>query len=788
MKKTLLFLAFIFICQNGFSQAISVNSTTYTVPQLVQNVLFGSSASAACAGTVSNITWSTGNTGTNNSTNGIGYFTNTNPSFPLANGVILSTGLATAAPGPNTTTQGNGTWPGDPQLLAYLQSLGVALPSDTHFNATILEFDFVPLSSTMSFDFLFASEEYGTFQCSYSDAFAFFLTNLTTGSAPVNLALVPSTPDPISVTTIRNNANNNSCPSVNPTYFGSYTAPPSAAASAAATNFNGLTVQMTAASVVTPNDLYHIKLVIADRNDSSYDSAVFLAGGSFNIGSAITSGSGFNNPSYTIADGTAICFGGSRDIVFGASSIAGATYTWYLGTNPIFSGPSNTYTVTQPGNYTVTVTLPSGCQYSSTNAFVVEFLPQFPLSQPLDLTEPTGIFNLGSNTPVMLNGANPTNYEISYHLSLIDAQNIANPIVNTTTFPGTNGQVIYVAIQDLVGAGCTEVKSFILNTSCSTITNPSANQSICIGGDPAQLCVNTTFSGVDAIEYVYFTTPQSGDAMYTGGVLLGYATPNASGVACYDPAALGNLGSLPNLSGTYYIYAIANPAPVDLTCRPFQLIQVDVTTNATVTLTSAAATTNQTVCVNSPITPITYTFGGSATGATVTGLPAGVTATVSGTTITISGSPNTTLGSPFGYTVNTTGGSCGTASLSGTITVNPLAVIILTSTVATTNQTVCINSPITPITYNFGGTATGATVTGLPGGVTASTTGNTVTISGTPITSVGSPFSYTITTTGGNCGFPSLSGTITVSPTATLTLTSAGSTTSQTVCIGSPIT
>ena len=42
-------------------------------------------------------------------------------------------------------------------------------------------------------------------------------------------------------------------------------------------------------------------------------------------------------------------------------------------------------------------------------------------------------------------------------------------------------------------------------------------------------------------------------------------------------------------------------------------------------LSSAASTTNQTVCSDKAITAIAYTLGGGATGATITGLPAGVT-------------------------------------------------------------------------------------------------------------------------------------------------------------------
>jgi hypothetical protein len=50
-----------------------------------------------------------------------------------------------------------------------------------------------------------------------------------------------------------------------------------------------------------------------------------------------------------------------------------------------------------------------------------------------------------------------------------------------------------------------------------------------------------------------------------------------------------------------------------------------------------------------------------------------------------------------------------------TITVNPTNTITLTSAVGTDNQTPCINTAITDITYATTG-ATGATVSGLPTG------------------------------------------------------------------------
>jgi hypothetical protein len=62
-------------------------------------------------------------------------------------------------------------------------------------------------------------------------------------------------------------------------------------------------------------------------------------------------------------------------------------------------------------------------------------------------------------------------------------------------------------------------------------------------------------------------------------------------------------------------------------------------------------------------------------------------------------------GGTYTYTVNLTGG-CGTISKTGTIIVSPTNTILFSSLVGTDNQTVCINIPITHITY----TTTGATV------------------------------------------------------------------------------
>ena len=117
---------------------------------------------------------------------------------------------------------------------------------------------------------------------------------------------------------------------------------------------------------------------------------------------------------------------------------------------------------------------------------------------------------------------------------------------------------------------------------------------------------------------------------------------------------------------------------------------------------------------------------------------------------------NATSGNAITVTLTVTN-SCG-ATKSDQITVNVIGNTLALNS-ANNTQTICTGNTITPIQYTFGGGATGATVTGLPTGVTATTTGNTITITGTPT----SAFSYTISTTGG-CGTVTLNGSVSLTP------------------------
>lgn len=441
----------------AFSQSIVIDTNTHTVPQLVNNVLINSPCVSA-----TNINWSTG---TNfGSTNGIGYFTNTNPNFPMQSGVILSTGNVVDSAGPNTSVLSSGTptWTGDSDLEATLASAGITMNST---NATVLEFDFTPISSNFDFDFLFASEEYGNYQCQFSDAFAFILTNTVTGIS-TNLAVVPGTNDPISVLTIRNFLYNSICPSVNAQYFGSFNGGSNAQTSA--TNFNGQTVVMNASAMLTPNTLYRIKLVIADRGDFQSDSAVFLSSGSFNIGQEVL------GADLTVANNTAICLGQNTTLTTNLSA-SNFTFVWKKD-GAILPGETNpTLVVSQPGTYEVTYTnIVMPCQVV-TDAIIVEFYPTFATNNPRDLYKCNSgsasyIYNLNLNTTQINSGANPA-FSISYFANVADAN--ANVSAISTSYSSAGNQTIYARIVNPT-TGCFVVKNFqILLVSPAVATQPN---------------------------------------------------------------------------------------------------------------------------------------------------------------------------------------------------------------------------------------------------------------------------------------------------------------------------
>jgi|GEM_PF-1683991 len=184
------------------------------------------------------------------------------------NGIMLSSGSIANAVGPNTSHSisfAAGT-PGDSQLNG--------LSGYPTYDASILEFDFVPSSTKISFQYVFASDEYNEWVgSSFNDVFAFFVNG-------VNCAVLPGGM-PVSINTV--NAGNGSTP---PSNIGLYVNndpfdAPIAPAPLLNTQMDGLTKILGCEATTTPGVINHIKLAIADASDRIYDSNVFIKAGSF---------------------------------------------------------------------------------------------------------------------------------------------------------------------------------------------------------------------------------------------------------------------------------------------------------------------------------------------------------------------------------------------------------------------------------------------------------------------------------------------------------------------------
>ncbi len=250
----------------GFSDAQLVTDNTYTPQQLVTNFLIGSGVTA------SNIVF-TGNA------QAIGYFNGANCNIGLNSGLILTTGTVLNQPvgsgpqGPNDSPSAgmdNGA-AGDPLLAA--------VASNVSFNAARLEFDFVPQSDTIKFNYVFGSEEYLEYVGGgVNDAFGFFVS----GPNPVggtytneNIALVPGTSTPITI----DNVNDASYPAYYIDNGDGFSAPQNG--SNTYVQYDGFTTTLTARAAVVCGQSYHIIIVISDMGDGVYDSGVFLEEGSF---------------------------------------------------------------------------------------------------------------------------------------------------------------------------------------------------------------------------------------------------------------------------------------------------------------------------------------------------------------------------------------------------------------------------------------------------------------------------------------------------------------------------
>ena len=430
------------------AQYISVDTSTYTPEQLVEDIFIGTQ-NASCI-TVSNVSIKGGqNYGSNPIS--YGYFEKGTLPFNIQNGIILSTGSAIQATGPNNTllSEGGGDWDGDQDLTDAFQAL-----SPQFVNATSLEFDFVANNTTgISFQYMLLSEEYQFSGCNYFDSFAFLIKEAG-ASTYKNIALLPGTNEPVSSKTVRGGTD---CPE-NEMYFDRFNYPPDSPRTDSPTNYDGQTKILTAQTDIIPGKTYHIKLVIADDKTTSHDSAVFLKAGSF-VGKKDL------GPDLLISTNNAQCLGNTT--VLNATT-AGATYSWYKDGVEIPGANSAEYVVTENGFYEVNID-DSGCQLKG--SIRIEF-------SETPIVSDKKFCNYNNGAPIQLNLQDLNSQFISNYKNYFEVKyysDSAHTDLLPDNFSYTDDTIIYSQVKS---GNCPVVNATLhLNTPKKSVD--LVNQTIC---------------------------------------------------------------------------------------------------------------------------------------------------------------------------------------------------------------------------------------------------------------------------------------------------------------------
>ena len=286
--KLIFSITFVLLIGAPFAQLVT--GTGISPLGLVQNVLLGPGV------TVSNIMY-------NGNPAAIGSFQATGTNLGIDEGIVMTTGTVVAnengPQGPNNQAgSGIDNSYGGSALLSNL------LSGEQTFNAAILEFDFVPYSDTVAFNYVFGSEEYPEYappeSSTYNDVFGFFIS----GPGIVgyeNIAQLPNGNGVVSINNVNavtntqyyiSNGNGGNAPYNSSDQYIQY---------------DGFTKVLKAVSEVQCGETYHLVLAIADVGDGSWDSGIFLEANSLSSPTPVeitytVSDELFSNPDW-IAEG-----------------------------------------------------------------------------------------------------------------------------------------------------------------------------------------------------------------------------------------------------------------------------------------------------------------------------------------------------------------------------------------------------------------------------------------------------------------------------------------------------
>lgn len=590
--------AFVFILAfpfSGYSQLIVNAGGT---PATIINNLIGAGL------TVSNVQLNCGPNGPNAA---YGTWNGTASNIGMPNGVILTTGRAINAIGPNNSgsaTGSNNITFADPQLTSLV-------PTATN-DPCILEFDVIPHCNQISLRFVFGSEEYPEYVNSmFNDAFGFFVTgpggpNCTPNFFNnTNVAVLPNG-TPMSINSVNNGNPGFGCPAVLPgpcnncAYYVNNCqclAPP-------CIQYDGFTTAIIVTLNVCACQTYHWKFAIADAGDHSFDSGIFLDYLT-SCGSPLV---------YNVATQPAVCACNGQATVNITTGTPPYNYVW--------SNSATTQTISNlcPGTYTVSVTDAISCNTpviqtivitGSSTPVTVSLTSQINETCFGDTTgnaiiNPAGgtppYFYLWSTTPPQMT-QNAWNLPAgNYSVIVADSNGCADTLVVTITEPpqiiidttvyahttcnnnngsitptysGGTGSLTYlwntnqgnptlnnlapgiytVTVTD--ASGCTATASFTINPSTVPVLVTSPDITICNG----QV---TTLTATGAITYSW--SPPVGLSSTTGTSV----NANPSSTTLYQVIGMDNFGC----TDTGYINVTVNPVPI-VTVTPTAIVICD---------------------------------------------------------------------------------------------------------------------------------------------------------------------------------------------------------------------
>ncbi|MDA3909898.1 MAG: choice-of-anchor L domain-containing protein, partial [Bacteroidales bacterium] len=443
-------------------------------------------------------------TGVRNSSDGfqIGYYQNsgiTETEMGMTRGVTLTSGdidniplTLTEDPGASNSfaTGYSSSIPGEiRKSTESINDMDVLAGAASWYNGAILEFDFVPEGDSIVFKYVFGGEEYSdntnftNYQCSpYNDKFGFLISGPgVNGGAGYdndarNIARL-SNGSEVGINSVNDGVVGSSGSPNGPSYCSNEntdwvegTPSPEFGGTIQGTKPNGNTIVLNATQGgLTPGQNYHIRLLIADVSDATYDAVVYIESGSFS--SPPTGLTLEANPQ-------SICLGESTYVVANtAELVPPITYEWSDGTVNTTSNAADSILVAPTVNTTYSVTVTDS---DAGTAFVGNESLEITVNNPPTVNLGTDQSLCSYNVPITLDaGAAMSDYNWSEGS-------------DTQTLDVSSSDTYAVTVTD--GNGCTANSSMTLTVNTAPTVDLGTDQTLCSYDVPITLDAGAAMS------------------------------------------------------------------------------------------------------------------------------------------------------------------------------------------------------------------------------------------------------------------------------------------------------